>query len=98
MNDIADLILRRRRQLLVHSIIYYKYGDSIVSDEQWKDWALELEQLQRDYPDIAAQVEMADDFKNFDHSTGYNLPLGTLWAVATAERLLHYRDIKEKNK
>ena len=47
--EIKSLIQRRRLQLLVHSAIYYAYNESIVTDEQWKNWALELERLQADY-------------------------------------------------
>ena len=56
-NDIAELIKRRRLQILVHSCIYYEFNESIVDDATWAKWAVELEQLQTAYPDIAMQVE-----------------------------------------
>ena len=43
--DIAELINRRRRQLLVHSIIYYRFDKNIVSDSVWTEWAIELADL-----------------------------------------------------
>lgn len=73
-DEVAELIQRRRLQLLVHSCIYYAYNESLVTDDTWAKWALELEQLQKDYPKIASEVRWADAFKNFDHSTGYDLP------------------------
>lgn len=76
MADIAELITRRRRQILVHSIIYYRLCDNIISDSQWSDWALELEDLQSKYPKIAADCPLAEEFRDFDHSTGQSLPLG----------------------
>lgn len=72
---IAELILRRRLQMLVHSYIYYEKDDNIVSDQQWSKWAVELAQLQKKYPDIAEQVEWADAFEDWDASTGAFLPL-----------------------
>lgn len=87
-DDIAELITRRRRQILVHSIIYYCMDDNIITDAQWSKWAIELEELQRVYPDIANQCPRAAEFENFDHSTGYNLPLDDIYAVSTAKRLL----------
>ena len=36
------------------------------------------------------------EFENFDHSTGYNLPLNDPYAVATARRLLNMKYEKEK--
>ena len=94
--EIAELIARRRRQLLVHSIIYYQMNDNLITDDQWAKWALELEELQRDYPEIAKQCPRAKDFEDFDHSTGYNLPLNDPYAIATARRLLDIKYKKEK--
>ena len=94
--EIAELITRRRRQLLVHSIIYYHMNNNIITDNQWTKWAIELEELQRDYPEIAKNCPRAKEFENFDHSTGYNLPLNDPYAVDTARRLLHMKYEKEK--
>ena len=72
---IKELITRRRRQIWVHSIIYYRLDRNVISDAQWSEWALELEELQKQYPDLASECSYADVFKDFDHSTGSNLPL-----------------------
>lgn len=93
MTDISELINRRRRQILVHSIIYYKLDDNIIPDSRWAEWALELENLQRDYPDIAAKCVYAKAFESFEHSSGYNLPLDDPWGVLTARKLLQLRDL-----
>ena len=71
---IKALILRRRLQVWVHSMIYYNLNANIVSDAVWSRWAEDLECLQTMYPKLAAQVEHADVFEGFDHSTGANLP------------------------
>ena len=94
--EIAELIARRRRQLLVHSIIYYCMNDNLITDDQWAKWAIEWEELQRDYPEIAKNCPRANEFENFDHSTGYNLPLNDSHAIATARRLLNIKCEKEK--
>lgn len=88
---ITELINRRRRQILVHSVIYYKFDDNLISDNLWGEWALELENLQKEYPDIASQCPYAEAFKEFDHSTGMNLPLDDPWAVGKAKQLLAWR-------
>lgn len=72
---IKELITRRRRQVWVHSIIYYRLDKNVISDAQWSEWALELEELQKQYPALAVECPYADVFKDFDHSTGSNLPL-----------------------
>lgn len=92
--QIAELINRRRRQVLVHSVIYYKMSENIISDAKWAEWALELENLQRDYPDIAEKCPYAKEFRGFDHSTGMNLPLHDSWAVNKAFQLINLRDKK----
>ena len=86
--SIAELLNRRRRQILVHSIIYYKMNDNLISDSTWSAWATELEELQAEYPGIAAKVPFAKEFMDFDHSTGMNLPLNDPWAVNKARQLI----------
>ena len=56
--------------MLVHSYIYYELDQNIISDGTWSRWAVELVKLQEQYPDIAAEVEFADEFKDWDGSSG----------------------------
>lgn len=86
--SIAELLNRRRRQILVHSVIYYKMNNNLISDSTWSAWATELEELQAKYPEIAAKVPYAKEFEGFDHSTGMNLPLDDPWAVNKARQLI----------
>lgn len=86
--SIMDLINKRRRQILVHSIIYYQYNDNLISDAKWSEWAKELYDLQIQYPDIADICVMAKEFKNFDPSTGFDLPLDDPWGNKIARRLM----------
>lgn len=86
--SIAELLNRRRRQILVHSVIYYKMNDNLISDSTWSAWAAELEELQAKYPGIAAKGPYAKEFEGFDHSTGMNLPLDDPWAVNKARQLI----------
>ena len=86
--QIKELINRRRRQVLIHSVIYYKLNDNLIDDATWSKWALDLEELQNQYPKIAAECPLAKEFENFDHSTGMSLPLDDSWAVHTAQYLL----------
>ena len=44
---IAELIQRRRLQLLIHSCLYYNMDTNIVSDKKWDEWARELVKLQK---------------------------------------------------
>lgn len=86
--EIAELINRRRRQVLVHSVIYYNMDENIVSDSQWSLWAKELAELQDKHPDISKTCWMADEFEGFEGSSGYDLPLDDPWANNKARYLL----------
>ena len=90
--NIRAKLEQRRRQLLVHSIIYYILNDNIVSDAKWSQWAAELVELQKKYPDIAKTSVYAEAFSDFDGSTGYDLPLDDEWGINKALQLLRYRD------
>lgn len=88
--EISELINRRRRQVLVHSVIYYEFNENLITDSTWSKWALELEELQRQYPEIAEKCVYADAFRNFDHSTGADLPLHDGLARHKAMQLRNY--------
>ena len=82
--EIAERIQQRRIQLLIHSCIYYKLNNNIVSDKKWDEWARELKTLQEHYRDIAEKVMWYDAFKDWDASTGAFLPLDDEWVMQKA--------------
>lgn len=87
-DEVRSLILRRRLQLLVHSCIYYTFDQNLVSDNQWSEWGRELVELQKTYPDVARGVDYHEDFKDFDASTGYDLPYRNPEIMSKARWLL----------
>lgn len=87
VQTVAEKIKQRRRQMLVHSYLYYEKDTNIVSDAQWIKWAKELEQLQTRYPDVAKEVEFAEQFSDWDGSSGAHLVYDNQ-IIAVAERLL----------
>lgn len=74
IQSIKEKIQQRRLQMLLHSYIYYEKGTSIVSDATFDRWAYELRDLQKQYPEIANQVMWYQYFKEWDGTTGFNLP------------------------
>ncbi len=76
MQTIQEKIKQRRRQMLVHSYIYYELNQNIVSDHKWAEWAKELQELQQKYPKESAEVEYYEDFKDWDGSSGAFLEFG----------------------
>lgn len=85
--QIAELIQRRRLQLLVHSCLYYEMNTNLVTDRQWDLWAKELVQLQQQYPAVSENVIYYNAFKDWDASTGAFLPLKDPWVVRKAQQL-----------
>lgn len=85
---IAEKIQQRRYQMLIHSAIYYNMDTSIISDNQWDMWAVELKTLQEHYPDIAKNVMLYEQFKDWDASTGAFLPINEEWVIQLAKRVL----------
>ena len=80
MNDafsetIEELIYRRRQQVWIHSIIYYEFDQNLIDDSTWSKWATELDELQKMYPEESKRTMYYDIFRDFDPSTGHNLPL-----------------------
>lgn len=92
-DNIKSEILRRRKQILVHSCLYYQYNTNLIEDWQYDKIAKRLAELQIAHPDISNSLGYHDkDFKGFgeDHCySGFNLPRSSPEVVATAERLLY---------
>jgi hypothetical protein len=101
---IAELIHRRRLQMLIHSKLYYDMDTNLITDKQFDEWGRELVKLQRDYPNIAKRICYAETFKDWDASTGAFLPLQDPWVTRKAQQLLKINqnmkgeDINENNK
>ncbi len=95
---IAELIQRRRLQMLIHSKLYYDMDTNLITDRQFDEWGRELVQLQKDYPDIASKVCFAKAFEDWDASTGAFLPLQDEWVIRKAQQLLNInRNMKGEN-
>lgn len=87
--QIKEKINQRRRQMLVHSCIYYRFDTNIVSDFDYDRWVNELMELQRKYPEIAQQCVYQEDFKNLDETTsGFNIGHSRPEIVRKAQYLL----------
>ena len=88
--DIVELINRRRRQIVVHSELYYRLNTSLIPDSTYDAWSRELVELQRKQPDIASHCVFTDLFTDdYDGSTGFQL-CGTPWGYNKALELLRY--------
>ena len=84
---IAEKIQQRRRQMLVHSYIYYELDQNIVSDAKWSAWAKELAELQNRYPNMSKKIPYAEQFADWDGSSGAFLEYDDS-IIDTAWRLL----------
>ena len=84
--SIAELIKRRRLQILVHSCLYYELDTNIISDYTYDCWAKELEQLMKEHPGAYSdRFDIA--FAKWDSSSGYDLPLRDPWVYSKAQYL-----------
>ncbi|QED11640.1 hypothetical protein PP914_gp151 [Arthrobacter phage Qui] len=87
-DTIEELIHRRRRQVLVHSVLYYRLDTNVVEDHIFDSWARELARLQRAHPEASERVIYhRDAFVNFNGETGHYLPLLDVQATEAAFRL-----------
>lgn len=70
----VDWMNRRQNQLLVHSFLYYQLDTSVISDHTFDLWSKELAEAMREYPEIAKKSYHYKAFKDFDGSSGFDLP------------------------
>lgn len=95
---IIEKIQQRRRQMLVHSYLYYEENVNIVSDDTWSRWAKELAQLQKDYPKESAEAEEYEQFKDWDGSSGAFLNFGENIKSVAKILLDSNKQVKSENK
>jgi NAD-dependent DNA ligase len=88
---LVELIAQRRRQIAVHSFIYYRLGTSIIDDAKYDRWARELHRLQTEHPEESAKAPYAEEFAGFDPATGFDLP-HMPWVEKVAAVLLRHND------
>lgn len=88
---IPETILRKRKQLLVHRILYYCYNKSIIDDYTYDQWNKQLNEFEEQYPEIAAKVQY--------HSISPNRTVGSdnlydypVECIRTAEWLRDYKE------
>ena len=62
-----------QRRVLIYSIAYYEYSENIVSDMVYDAISKQLVQMQREFPDEAAQSMYWYAMKDFEGSTGFDL-------------------------
>lgn len=90
VQTVAEKTKQRRSQMLVHSCIYYHLDDSVVSDHQWQAWANELRDLQNLF---GWEIGFYDEeFRGWEGSTGFDLPLRDPVVMSKATRLLEQRE------
>lgn len=94
---IADRINHLRRLILIHSVIYYKFNESVWADSDYDRFAKLLIKYQEDYPEESEKVPYyLDVFREFTGTTtGFNLPLEDASANYWARHILDRRDRQE---
>lgn len=97
--QLEELINRRRRQILVHSFLYYQLNTSVIDDYTFDLWSKELVELQKKYPEIAKRCIYHEEFKDFDGSTGFDLPFANPEVQNMGYRVLRaVKYMKEKGR
>jgi hypothetical protein len=69
---VIEAIARRRRQMLVHSCLYYRMDASVIDDATWTRWAQQLAKLQDKFGHCIGFYDAA--FEDWDGSSGFHLP------------------------
>jgi hypothetical protein len=89
--QVEELIHRRRRQVLVHSILYYHLDTNIIPDYVFDAWAHELADLQNANQQLSESIPyMRYAFADFTGDGGSHLPLMDARATKIALELLEH--------
>lgn len=84
-----DKIIRRRKQVIVNSFIYYHLGDSVVSDAFFDALCKELVDLHSIY---GVKHDFYDGyFEDWHGETGMHFPMEE-WVVEKSLSVIRHRD------
>ena len=72
-NSVIELINRRRRQILVHSYLYYELNTNLIQDHIFDKWCRELVQLHSKYPTESKRAVFSSVFIGWTGFSGYDL-------------------------
>ena len=86
--QLRERIQQRRRQILVHSYLYYHLDTTIIEDSKFDYFSNDLVDLQGKYPELSREVPFYEEFKDFDGSSGFYLKYNQPVIVNAANRLL----------
>ena len=89
VQSVREKIKQFRHQMLVHSYIYYKLDDEVISDHEWQDRANQLRDIQKEYGEKIGFYDEA--FKDWTGVTGCDLPQDD-WIRGKARWLLDYEN------
>lgn len=90
-SKLVSLINRRQRQIMVHSYIYYHADTNLIEDHVYDAWSKELAELIVNHPQEFKESAYYQSFKNYDGSTGMDLPYRSPEIVKVANMLLNYK-------
>lgn len=82
-----EFIERRRRQIHVHSIIYYHMDNNILPDAVYDKWSVDLVDLHKKHPKLVLKGYEFAMFSTWDGSSGYHLDV-TDWSANMAAWLV----------
>jgi NAD-dependent DNA ligase len=91
VQTLKEKVRQRRAQMLIHSCIYYELNETVVDDHTWQRWADELEQLQKQNPELLVIDFFDHEFKDWDGATGAHLPHRHPWVYNKALQILNHK-------
>lgn len=98
MNEsVISVLNRRMRQVLVHSFIYYQLNESIIEDWVFDRWSKDIVNMREQYPEEYERTDFAEQFREFDGSSGFDLPYATPEIQSIGYRMIkRYQELKHE--
>ena len=91
-----SLLQQRLRQFLVHSYIYYKLDESIISDIDYDRICNELKDLLKKYPDKDISFWKISEKSLGNEESGYNISQYSPQIVSASMHLLYQHKYRQQ--
>jgi len=78
---------------MVHSVMYYRFDQTLWTDSMYDLQCKKLVQMMKDYPEEFKNSVYYEGYKDFDGTTGYHLPdIDIVFCTGKAGQLLRIFD------
>jgi hypothetical protein len=97
---IIERISQRRRNILTHACIYYRFDTNVLNDHEYDNMVNDLKVLQTKFPKLSEQATLHSVFKDWhtqETTSGFDLPINNPKVIERALKVIKLSEWYKSN-